>query len=107
MARVRMGSLLPLRVLRARAFELLDLGPISTRPAPAYDGMPYRRRWGTEEGEGMTRAVIRQVACVCASVGLLAAAPAQAQDPRIKIGGSAGWTLSDGVTFDGVIAGDG
>ncbi len=55
----------------------------------------------------MTRAVIRQVAGVCASVGLLAAAPAQAQDPRIEIGASAGWTLSDGVTFDGVIAGDG
>ena len=41
----------------------------------------------------MTRAVIRQVAGVCASVGLLAAAPAQAQDPRIEIGGNAGWTL--------------
>jgi len=55
----------------------------------------------------MTRAVFRQVACVCATLGWLAAAPAQAQDARVEIGGSAGWTLSDGVTFDGVIAGDG
>jgi outer membrane protein W len=55
----------------------------------------------------MTRAVIRQVAFVCASVALLAAAPAQAQEGRFEIGASAGWTLSDGVTFSGVIAGDG
>jgi hypothetical protein len=40
-------------------------------------------------------------------VGLLAAAPPRHRDPRIEIGGSAGWTFSDGVTFSGVIAGDG
>ncbi len=37
----------------------------------------------------------------------LAAGPAQAQDPRVEIGVGAGWTLSDGVTFQGVIGGDG
>jgi hypothetical protein len=38
---------------------------------------------------------------------LVAAARAQAQDPRVEIGASAGFTLSDGVTFQGVIGGDG
>jgi Outer membrane protein beta-barrel domain len=38
----------------------------------------------------------------------MAMAPfATAQDPRVEIGGSAGWTFSDGVTFDGVLAGNG
>jgi opacity protein-like surface antigen len=35
------------------------------------------------------------------------AAPAQAQDYRVELGGTAGWVFSDGVTFDGIIAGDG
>ena len=55
----------------------------------------------------MSRAVIRRIAYACAFAGLVAAAPVQAQDTRVEIGGGAGWTLSDGVTFDGVIAGDG
>ena len=55
----------------------------------------------------MFRAVIRQVAWAVAIGAVLAATPAQAQDPRIEIGGSVGWTLSDGVTFDGVVAGNG
>jgi outer membrane protein W len=46
-------------------------------------------------------------ACLGAGLSLLLAGTAQAQDPRIEIGGSAGWTLSDGVTFAGVLAGDG
>jgi outer membrane protein W len=55
----------------------------------------------------MTRAVIRRIAYACAVSGALAAAPAQAQTGQVEIGGGAGWTLSDGVTFSGVIAGDG
>jgi hypothetical protein len=39
--------------------------------------------------------------------GSLASGTARAEDPRIEIGASAGWTSSDGVTFDGVRAGDG
>ena len=46
-------------------------------------------------------------ACMGAAFGLLMAGTAQAQDPRIEIGGSAGWTNSDGVSFQGVVAGDG
>jgi opacity protein-like surface antigen len=42
-----------------------------------------------------------------AALGLVLAGTAQAQDPRVEIGASAGWTFSDGVTFDGVLAGDG
>jgi hypothetical protein len=52
-----------------------------------------------------TRTVTK--ACLGAGLSLLLAGTAQAQDPRIEIGGSAGWTLSDGVTFAGVLAGDG
>ena len=55
----------------------------------------------------MFRAVIRQGAWAVAIGAVLAATPAQAQDPRVEIGGSVGWTLSDGVTFDGVVAGNG
>ena len=42
---------------------------------------------------------------LAASVAL--SMPAGAQDSRVEIGGTAGWNLSDGVTFDGIIAGDG
>ena len=38
---------------------------------------------------------------------LLLAGTARAQDSRWEIGGNAGWTYSDGVTFDGVLAQDG
>src|SRR5262245_14211655 len=62
---------------------------------------------GDSKGERMSRAVIRRIAFACAFAGLVAAAPVQAQDTRVEIGGGAGWTLSDGVTFSGVIAGDG
>jgi outer membrane protein W len=34
-------------------------------------------------------------------------ASASASDQRFELGGSAGWTFSDGVTFTGVLAGDG
>jgi opacity protein-like surface antigen len=40
-------------------------------------------------------------------MGLVVSGTAGAQDSRVEIGGSVGWTASDGVTFDGVIAGDG
>jgi hypothetical protein len=41
------------------------------------------------------------------TLSLSVAGPLSAQDARVEIGASAGWTLSDGVTFDGVLAGDG
>jgi hypothetical protein len=49
---------------------------------------------------------IRAAWALCAG-SLLVAGPAQAQDPRVEIGASAGWTLSDGVAFQGVTGGDG
>ena len=45
------------------------------------------------------------LACVIGSLAV--AASAHAQDPRVEIGANAGWTFSDGVTFDGVLADDG
>ena len=54
----------------------------------------------------MVRQRLRNVsACLIGSLAV--AASAQAQDPRVEIGGTAGWTYSDGVTFDGVLADDG
>ena len=44
---------------------------------------------------------------VMASFVLLAAPAARAQDHRIELGANFGYTLSDGVTFQGVLAGDG
>ena len=41
------------------------------------------------------------------SAFLLVGGKAQAQDPRVEFSASAGWTLSDGVTFQGVLGGDG
>jgi outer membrane protein W len=41
------------------------------------------------------------------AVTLLLAGTARAQEHKIEIGGNAGWTKSDGVTFDGVRARDG
>jgi len=55
----------------------------------------------------MLARTIKQALRAGAAFGLLALGTAQAQDPRIEIGASAGWGFSDGVTFDGVIAGDG
>ena len=46
-------------------------------------------------------------ACWGVALSLLVAGAAQAQDYRIEIGGTAGFTSSDGVTFTGVRAGDG
>jgi hypothetical protein len=46
-------------------------------------------------------------ACIGVAASVLLAGTAQAQDPRIEIGGNIGWTNSDGVTFDGIVAGDG
>ena len=42
-----------------------------------------------------------------ALAAVLVSAPTFAQDSRIEISGLAGWTLSDGVTGDGVLASDG
>jgi hypothetical protein len=44
---------------------------------------------------------------VAISFVALAAATSWAQDQRVEIGGSAGWTLSDGVTGQTIIAADG
>jgi hypothetical protein len=44
---------------------------------------------------------------VLASFVALAASPSWAQDPRVEIGASAGWTFSDGVSGDAVLAQDG
>ncbi len=46
-------------------------------------------------------------AAVLASFMALAASAAWAKDPRAEIGAMAGWTLSDGVTGNGILAGDG
>jgi opacity protein-like surface antigen len=37
-----------------------------------------------------------------ASLAVLAAATASAQDYRVEVGGNVGWTMSDGVSFDGI-----
>jgi hypothetical protein len=50
--------------------------------------------------------VLRKV-LVVATVLTLAASASWAQDPKVEIGAVAGWTFSDGVTGDGIIAGDG
>jgi hypothetical protein len=50
--------------------------------------------------------MIGRKACL-AILALALAAPALAQDRRVEIGGNVGWNFSDGVTFDGVLAGDG
>jgi hypothetical protein len=42
-----------------------------------------------------------------ASLVALAATPSWAQDHRVELGGSAGWTFSDGVSGDAIRAGDG
>src|SRR5262245_62352639 len=55
----------------------------------------------------MLREAIRKGVWVCAVTGLVASGTAQAQDPRVEIGGMAAWTYSDGVNFDGVRAQDG
>jgi opacity protein-like surface antigen len=54
----------------------------------------------------MVRHTVRNAAA-CALAVVALAATARAQDPRVEIGGTAGWTYSDGVTFDGVLANDG
>jgi opacity protein-like surface antigen len=41
------------------------------------------------------------------ALGVLFASAAQAADPRVTVGGTIGWTLSDGVTSNGILAGDG
>jgi opacity protein-like surface antigen len=53
-------------------------------------------------GRVIDRAIGTAAILVLAGVGT-----ARAEDPRVEIGASAGWTFSDGVTFDGVLAGDG
>lgn len=51
----------------------------------------------------------RQAFLICGAVtfALAVAEPLTAQDARVELSASAGWTLSDGVTFNGVIGGDG
>jgi hypothetical protein len=54
----------------------------------------------------MSRHTVRNLlACAVASLAL--AASALAAEPRVELGGTAGWTFSDGVDFTGVLAGDG
>ena len=55
----------------------------------------------------MLAGVIRRTVWMAAGLSLVVVGSARAQDPRVEIGGSAAWTLSDGVTFDGILAGDG
>ena len=55
----------------------------------------------------MLAGVIRKSVWMAATLSLAVVGSARAQDPRVEIGGSAAWTLSDGVTFDGLLAGDG
>ena len=50
--------------------------------------------------------MLRRLAVTTTFVALVASA-AWAQDHRVEFGGSAGWTFSDGVTGDGVLALDG
>src|SRR5262245_22126702 len=54
----------------------------------------------------MLRHTVR-IGAACAIGTLALAAAAHAQDPRVEIGGTAGWTSSDGVTFANVLAQDG
>ena len=55
----------------------------------------------------MLRTAFGRAVWMGASLGVLLAGPARAQDPRVEIGVIAGWTFSDGVTFHAVLAGDG
>jgi Outer membrane protein beta-barrel domain len=50
--------------------------------------------------------MVRKVVWLVAMIVLVAAAPAFAQ-PRVEISGIIGWTFSDGVTGQAVLAGDG
>ena len=50
---------------------------------------------------GGNRIVIRKVA-VTFALCLMAASAAQAQDPRVEISGTAGWTFSDGVNVGSI-----
>jgi opacity protein-like surface antigen len=50
--------------------------------------------------------VLRKLAVMTSFVALVASA-ASAQDHRVELGASAGWTFSDGVTGDAVRGGDG
>jgi opacity protein-like surface antigen len=50
--------------------------------------------------------MVRKVVWLAAMIVLVAAAPAFAQ-PRVEISGILGWTFSDGVTGEAVLAGDG
>jgi hypothetical protein len=50
--------------------------------------------------------MVRKVVWLVAMIVLVAAAPAFAQ-PRVEISGILGWTFSDGVTGQAVLAGDG
>src|SRR5262245_61639815 len=59
-----------------------------------------------EEVLNMFRQRLR-IVLACLTGSLAVAASAHAQDPRVEIGGMAGWTFSDGVTFDNVLADDG
>lgn len=50
--------------------------------------------------------MIRHVIVTIAVIGLAASA-ASAQEPRVELSATAGWTFSDGVSGDPVVAGDG
>ena len=59
-------------------------------------------RGSIKEGRIVTSRIV-----VLASFAALAAPAAWAQDHRVEIGAQAGWTLSDGVEGDAILAGDG
>jgi hypothetical protein len=49
----------------------------------------------------------KHVPWLMAIVGLVDAAPASAQEPRVEVSVLGGWTLSEGVNSDPVVTGDG
>jgi opacity protein-like surface antigen len=61
---------------------------------------PQQIVYCTRELEDLVNRVLQ---CVVASAIVLCAWPASAQDPRVEIGATVGWTISDGVSGDPVI----
>src|SRR5262245_59578636 len=116
-------SLVVAQILSAlRPDWIWDLGPMRHGRAPGSGtkvplmftaATPYlRARREGERGRSKQkgtemRSRTATKACMGAALGLLLAGSAQAQDHRFEIGGTAGFSSSDGVTFSGVLAGDG
>ena len=51
--------------------------------------------------------MVRRAVSLAALAVVVAAAPAFAQSPKVEVSGIFGWTFSDGVTGDPILAGDG